>query len=193
MASRSPVVGHARQHRRLHHGHDLPGLRAEHREAQDAVALRVDERLHEAARLGDRPRPQHGAHRQLRDAHLDAAAPGLAFVQADPRERRVREQAEGDEPVARGAIAPGQIVPDDAKVVEGDVGELRAAGALADRPDIGRARLQPVVDRDVAPRVQLDAGHLQPDPGGVGRASRRDQDVAAVDGLLAREACARGG
>ena len=49
MASRSPGIGHAGQHRRLHHGHHLTGLRAEHGEAQDAVALRVDEGLHEAA------------------------------------------------------------------------------------------------------------------------------------------------
>src|SRR5262249_37085094 len=41
--------------------------------------------------------------------------------------------------------------------------------------------LQPVVDLDVAPRVQLDAGHVEADPGGVGRPPRRNQDVAAGD------------
>ena len=136
-------------------------------------------------RLGDRPRPQHGAHRQRGDAHLDPAAAGLALVQADPGERRVGEQAEGDEPVARGATPAGQIVPDDPKVVEGDVGELGAAGALAHRPDIGRRGLQAVVDGDIATRVDLDAGHVQTDPCRIRRAARRHQEVAAVEGLLA--------
>ena len=118
---------------------------------------------------------------------------GVAFVQADPGERRVREQAEGDEPVARGPVASRQVVADDPKIIEGDVGELGAAGALADRPDIGRGGLQAVVDVDVAARVHLDAGHFQANPCRVGRAPRRDQEVAAVEDLLAVQACARGG
>ena len=67
----------------------------------------------------------------------------------------------------------------------GYVRELRAAGAFADRPDPGRARLQPVIDANVAAAVQLDAGLLESDPGGVRDAARRDQDVAAFDVLLA--------
>jgi hypothetical protein len=47
-----------------------------------------------------------------------------------------------------------------------------------------RTRLEPIVDGDVATRVQIDAGHLQSNPGGVGCASRRDQDIAAVDELF---------
>src|SRR5258705_5892074 len=60
--------------------------------------------------------------------------------------------------------------------------ELWAPGAFSDRPDTGRGRLEAIVDGDVATRVQLDAGHVQADRGGIGRASRRDQDVAAFDG-----------
>ena len=75
----------------------------------------------------------------------------------------------------------------------GYVRELRAAGAFADRPDVGRARLQPLVDADVAARVQLDAGLVEADAGGVGNAPGRDQDVAALDLLLAgRRADGRG-
>src|SRR5882724_5083726 len=60
--------------------------------------------------------------------------------------------------------------------------ELWASGAFPDRPDIGRGRLEAIVDGDVATRIQLDAGHVQSDCGGIGRASRRDQDVAAFEG-----------
>jgi len=38
-------------------------------------------------------------------------------------ERRVREQAVWNQPIARGALSSGQIVPDDSKVVDGRVRE----------------------------------------------------------------------
>jgi hypothetical protein len=69
--------------------------------------------------------------------------------------------------------------------------KLRAAGALADRPGVGCRRLQPVVDADIAVRVQLDAGFLKPDPRGIGHAPRRGQNVAALDFLLTG-GCAHG-
>jgi hypothetical protein len=67
----------------------------------------------------------------------------------------------------------------------GYVRKLRAAGAFSKGPDIGRGRLQPLIDANVATTVQLDASLLEPDPGGVRNAPRRDQDVAAFDALLA--------
>jgi hypothetical protein len=153
--------------------------------AEDAVALRVDEGLHEAARLGDRQRPQHGTHRQRGQAHLDVTATGLAFAQADTGERRVGEQTEGNESIARGPVAPGQVVTDDAKVVLGDVGELGAAGPLPQCPDISRSGLHFVVDLDVAASVHLDPSRFKSNPSRVGRASHRDQEVAPCNGLLA--------
>src|SRR5271170_8302966 len=100
-------------------------------------------------------------------------------------ERRVREHAIGDQPIAGRALAARKIVTNDPKVVFGYVGELRAAGAFADGPDLGRTRLQPLVDANKAAAVELDAGVLEPDPGGVWNASHRDQDVAARDASLA--------
>jgi hypothetical protein len=176
----------AGQNGRLHRGHDLTGLRADHREAENAVVTRVDKRLHEALCFIDRLCPQHGARRHLRHTHRNALALRFAFAQPNPRERRVREHAVGNQPAARGAVPAGQIVPNDTKVVEGDVRELRAAGAFADRPDRGRARLQPFVDHDIATTVQRDTGHIEPGPGGVGSAPRGDQDIAALDGPLTR-------
>src|SRR5438132_4020039 len=61
---------------------------------------------------------------------------------------------------------------------------IGASGTLAHRPDVGRARLEPVVDPDVSPRVELDAGDFESDAGRVGSAPGRDQDVAGGDGLL---------
>src|SRR5439155_9363428 len=122
-------IRQASQHRRLHRGHDLTRFGAKHREAENAVAVRVDERLHEAAALSDRPRPQHRTHWQLRNAHPDAAAVRLRFAQADSREWRVGEHAERDEPVAGGAMCSCQVVADDAEIIERHVRTLWAPGA----------------------------------------------------------------
>jgi hypothetical protein len=49
-------------------------------------------------------------------------------------EGRVCEHAVRNQPIARAAVAAGEIVPDDAKVILGCVRELWAAGAFADQP-----------------------------------------------------------
>ena len=82
-------------------------------------------------------------------------------------------------------LPSGQIVPDDPKIVDGDVRKLWAAGAFPYCPDIGRRRLQPLIDANVATTIQLNAGLLKPDPGGIRNAPRRDQYVAAIEFLLA--------
>src|SRR6266513_1396870 len=62
--------------------------------------------------------------------------------------------------------------------------ELWAAGAFPDGPDLGRTRLQPLINANVAATVQLNARRFKTDPGGVRNAPSRDQDVAAFDVLL---------
>ena len=108
----------------------------------------------------------------------------IAFAQPHTGEWRVREHAVGNQPVARGSLRSGQIISNDPEVVEGYVRELWAAGAFPHRPDLGRTRLQPLVDPDIATTVQLDTGHLKPDPGAVRNAPGGDQDIAALDSLL---------
>ena len=115
----------------------------------------------------------------------------FALAQSDVSEGRVREHAVRDQPIARAAVAAGEIVTDDAKVILGCVRELRAAGAFPNGPDIGRRRLQPLIDANIAATVQLDAGLFEPDAGGIGNASCRGQDIAALDPLLAG-GCAHG-
>ena len=118
-------------------------------------------------------------------ARSTALVGSVGLAQSHPGERRVREHAVGHQATAGAALAAGEIVPDDPKIVVGDVRELRAAGAFPHGPDVGRARLQPPVDADVAARIQFDAGVGEADPGGVRRAARRHQDVAARDVSLA--------
>src|SRR6516165_9891704 len=92
----------------------------------------------------------------------------------------------GDQPVARAAIAPRQVVTNDPKVILRHVRECRAAGAFAKRPNARDSRLQALVDADVTARGQFYAGLLDADVGSIRNASRRDENVAAFDILLAR-------
>ena len=69
-----PRIGQARQHRRLHSGHDLASLGADHREAEDAVFAAADQDLQEALRFARRFRPQDIARSQSCDAGGDAPA-----------------------------------------------------------------------------------------------------------------------
>src|SRR5882672_2580259 len=172
------------QHRRLHCRRDLARLGADHGEAEDAIITSGDQRLHEAGSVADRLHPQYLAHRQLRHTRSHALATSVPLAQSNVGQRRVREDAVGDQPIACGAVAAGEILFDDPEVVDGCVRELRATSALSDGPDVGCRRLQPLGDAHVATIVQLDAGLLETDPGGVRRAPHRDEDVAALDPLL---------
>jgi hypothetical protein len=111
--------------------------------------------------------------------------PGLSFIEADPRQGRVREQTERNEPVARRPAPASQVIADNPKVVLGHVGELGAAGTLPNRPDLRRTRLEAVVNLYIAPFIEPYARDVQSNPRGIGSASRRGQDVAAFDEPLA--------
>src|SRR6266446_3948173 len=63
-----------------------------------------------------------------------------------------------ERPPQDGRVLSRQIFPNDLKVIDRDVRELRAPGSFPDSPDAGGARLQPVVDPDIAALVQIDAG-----------------------------------
>src|SRR5262249_12828167 len=70
--------------------------------------------------------------------------------------------------------------PNNAKIIDGYVREMRAPGTLADRPNIRRGRLQPLVDADIAASVRLDPGRVDTDPGRVGNPPRGDEKIARV-------------
>lgn len=109
---------------------------------------------------------------------------GRQHVAADPRERRINEHTIGHEPAHLGTVPASQVVPDDAKVVERDVGELRAAGALADGPRVGRGGLEPLIHANVAAVGQFDPVLFETDASRVRRAARRNQDVGTLEIFL---------
>ena len=73
----------------------------------------------------------------------------------------------------------------DAEIVISCMRKLRAAGAIAHRPDIGRGRPQPLVDLDIAVLVEFDASLLESDSAGVRHPARSDEKIGAFDNAFA--------
>src|SRR5437870_8152367 len=73
---------------------------------------------------------------------------------------------------------------DHSEIVDADVRELRATGDLADRPDAGRAVIQPLVNLDVSPVSELNACQFQTESFGVRIAACGDQYVTTLQDFL---------
>src|SRR5882757_1960258 len=94
-------IGELAEHGDLDHGHDLAAFAAEDRAAQDLPAVRVDDGLHEAARLPGLEGPDDGAHRTHRPPDRASSRPGIALGQAQRAELGVDELHGRDDPVPR--------------------------------------------------------------------------------------------
>ncbi len=90
--------------------HHLARLGLEGSEAQDVI-VGADQRLCGPACLGQRVRPEHHGHGNAGDAGGDALGLDLVLVHAHMGQLRVGEQAIGNEPAARGAAAPREVIP----------------------------------------------------------------------------------
>ena len=176
-------IRHAAEHCRLDHRHHFACFRAERGEAQDSI-VGADQSLHESACLGQCARAQHQCHGEPGDAVGDALCLGLDLVHADVGQLRIGEQAIGDEAAVRGTPATGEVVMDNAKIVEADVRELRTAGAIAHCPDIGSASLELLVDANVAARIQINGCFGQVQPIRVRRSAGRHEDVGGFESSL---------
>src|SRR5882762_7941289 len=73
---------------------------------------------------------------------------------------------------------------DYAEIVDADMRELRATCDLADRPDAGRGGLQPLIDLDVSPAGELNAGQFQAKSFGVRIAACGDQYMTTLQDFL---------
>ena len=93
----------------------------------------------------------------------------------------VGEHAGGDLAAGGGAVGSGQVVADGAEVVEGDVGEVGGAGAVAHGPDAGDGGLEAIVDLDVAAWGGLDSGEFEAHVLRVGGAASGYEEVRAFD------------
>ena len=107
------------------------------------------------ARLRQRAGPRNAVHRQRRDTYGDAAcrSPRVSLrptrANSGSMNTAVRYQ-----PPSRRAVAADDAAFRHPVVVQRDMGEHRAAGDLAQRPDAGRRGCEPLVDHDEAARLE---------------------------------------
>src|SRR5262249_60501950 len=102
--------GHPGEHGHLNRGHDLAGFGAEHREAENTVALRVDEHLHKSPRFRNGHCAKDIGHGQPGKTIRDAELFGLRFAKSNSSELRVGEHAKWDLPSRSHAITAGNII-----------------------------------------------------------------------------------
>src|SRR5260370_41744574 len=99
------------QHRGLHDGHDLAGLGADHREAENAVVT-PNKGLHEPLCFVPRLRRQNGAHRYPL-ARLSNPRPlHLPLPWPDPRHGWMAEQTIQNPPLTRAPLPSPKLRPE---------------------------------------------------------------------------------
>ena len=76
-------------------------------------------------------------------------------------------------------MAAQDIIAHDAEVIEGNMGEMRAASTVTHRPDIGRRCFKALVDLHVTAVGGFHSGLSQANTIRVGRATRRGQKMRA--------------
>ena len=174
--------------------HDLVALDAEQRRPEDQPRLAVDQHLHEApglAALAGAPDPRH---RQVAHERRPARRAHLRLGHADAAQRRIGEQGVGRDAVGNApGVAVEEVGGDDLEVVVRGVGECAPPVDVAQGPDALRAGPQLVVDRDVAPGVELHPRRREVEVLHVRPAPDRQQQVAAgeAEGLPSRERSTR--
>jgi hypothetical protein len=77
---------------------------------------------------------------------------------ADVGKFGISKQAVGYEAAPRRAVAARKVVENDTTIIFADVRELRTSGTFAGRPDFWHARLQALIDANVAVRVDVNIG-----------------------------------
>src|SRR4029077_10812472 len=94
----------------------------------------------------------------------------------------IGEHAERHQTILSRAIAAVEVVMHDAEIVESDMGKLRAAGAIAHRPDMVGGSLPSLVHLNITVLVEFDSGLLESDSVGVCRPASSDEQIGAFEG-----------
>src|SRR5206468_4047967 len=101
------------------------------------------------------------------------------FGPAYGRDLRVGEDSGRNRPVVGRDLAAAEVRRDDPRLVLSDVRELRDAGDVPDRPDVGGGTAV-LVDLQAA-RANRDAGLLEAEPVRVGAAAGRDEEALGLE------------
>src|SRR5262249_48175320 len=114
----------------------------------------------------------------------NAACLGFGLAKADSSQFGVGKHAKGNLPSRADAMTACKIIPNDSKIIEGDVSEVWTARAVAHGPDALCCRLEPLIDFDVTTIRDYDSGQLQADTVSVGSSAGRDQNMRAFQAFF---------
>ncbi len=156
----------------------VPGVLGHQRGAEDPVAPLLEVQTQKTLLGAVQQRPVHLLERQGEGLHLEAPLASVLLVHADVGDLGAGVGAPGHHQVAGlGAAEEERVLDGDARQRVGGVGELVAAGDIADREDAPVGGAKAIVHGDSLP-IELDARLLQTDPFHVrGPADRHQQLV----------------
>lgn len=162
-------------------GDHLARIRPHDMDPQDAIRLRVRHELDQALRLQVRLGPRVGRERETADAVFHALFLQLGLVLPHPRDFRVRVHDRRDGAVVDVPVALGDVLDRRDGFLLGLVREHGAEGAVADDADVRYFGAVLLVDDDAAFVVDVEAGVLKPEAGGVRSAADGDEDDVGVE------------
>ena len=148
--------------------HDLGRVGAEHVAAEDPLAARVDDELHQGAFIAPGQGVLHRLEAGAVDVDLAKLPARLLFGQANGANRRLAEHRRGH----IGVVHPDRVVVEQglgkgAPFGDRDRRQIDPVGHVADRVDIRLAAARPFVDGDGAIADGLDADLGKTEPLGV--------------------------
>ena len=163
---------------------EFAGIPADDLGAEDAPAFGLRENLHVAI-VGLHEDRLAVVVERIAGAPIGlAGGVELAFQPANRRKLRVRKNdAEEQGAVERlERLEPGGMARGKFALLDGQMDDLVGAGAVAAGIDVGRAGLLPAVDDDLAVGPGADPGGAEIEPGRVGLAPQRIEEVRGAAG-----------
>jgi hypothetical protein len=162
----------------------LGRLRSDDHHAQQLAVAGLVDRLHPARPLAVHHRAGRGRERHPADGDLVVRLGGGCLGQADGGHLGIGVDAPGHRRVVDLGVVAERVLGGDLALAEGRVGELPAAGAVADRVDVRDVRAHPGVRADACAGIEVDAGGLQPHALGLRAAAGGDQHQVGLDRAL---------
>ena len=107
-------------HCNLNRGHDLSGVDGEAGEAENTIAVLLDQGLEESACFRKSARPKYFLHRDFEQPVWDAAPFRFRLIKPDAGKFGIREHAERNLPAGRDMVTATDIVAKYTEIIERD-------------------------------------------------------------------------
>jgi hypothetical protein len=138
-------IGEVPQHRNLNRAHDFACFDSKGCEAENSVAVSLDEALEKSAGFHQAAGAQNRIHGNFGQPVGNSLLPGFGLAQPDAGELRISEKTKRHRSSRSAMVAAEDVVAHNAEIVFADMGEMRTTGDFADRPDARGGGLKTLV------------------------------------------------